>query len=435
MAADRDDPPAARWTRPITGRAGWVVTSQGLSSLSNFAITIVVARAVDPTSFGWFALAYSLYGLTVSIARSAVSQPLSIRFAADPEARGQGIAEAAGAAGLVGAAGGAVTLVTAAVAVLLGGDAAVLVTMALVLPGLMLQDLWRYAFFTLGTPRGAAANDLVWVLVQAVAIAGALRLGSSSAAVLTGAWGLAGAAAAAYGVRQVGCAPRWSAGPRYLRRHRDLGGTFSLVTLIYLGTSYLVMIALGPIVGVAGLGALRGGNALFGPYNILVNGLVAAGPAEARRILAEDPQRLLPVLARVSSGLAAFALAIGVVLVALPDAAGEAVLGETWASASMLVPALLSAALGRAVTMGALVGLRVVEAKADLIRVSVVANGVSTVVALAAGATGGLQPAAWGLSSGVWIAAVVAWRALSDHLSVAVGQHRQRRAGREVPSS
>jgi hypothetical protein len=118
----------------VIRRIRWVVASQGLSSLSNFGLTIIVARTVDQTAFGWFALALSFYGVTLSVTRAAVAQPLAIRFAADPDRRGDAIAGAGGAAIVVGLMGALVMLVTAAVVAVTGGEAGSLAVTGAFLP-------------------------------------------------------------------------------------------------------------------------------------------------------------------------------------------------------------------------------------------------------------------------------------------------------------
>jgi O-antigen/teichoic acid export membrane protein len=393
-------------------RAGWVVASQALSSISNFGMTLVVAREVDQTAFGWFALAFAAYGLVLSVARAAVGEPLTIRFAAKPIGRDDRIAAAAGAAAVVGVAGALATLMVGGVTAALGGDGAALAVMAVALPGVLVQDLWRFAFFTVGTPHRAATNDLLWVITQIVLVLGCIRLDWSSAPALVAAWGLAGAIAAVYGAVQMGRAPAWRQGPVFLRHHRDLGGTLTFVTAVYLGTNSLVLLVLGPVVGIRGLGALRGANALYGPYNLLVAGLAAAGPAEAARTRARHPERFLPNLWRVSVALALCGVLVGAGLGLLPAEVGRELLGETWPSVSMLLPAVALDAVGRSAAIGGLVGLRVLEAKRDLVRTSVAANGVQTVMALLGGAVLGIQGAAWGLATGSWVAAAVTWHSL-----------------------
>jgi O-antigen/teichoic acid export membrane protein len=404
---------AASGRRPLAGRAAWVMTSQALSSLSNFVLTVVVARSVDQEAFGWFALAFSAYALTVSFARAAVGQPLAVRFGADAARRQVESAAAAGAACVVGVAGGVAAAAAGVIVQLTGGAGGALLVMGAALPVVILQDLWRYVFITAAQPRRAAANDLVWLGVQTV-LFGALFAGTSpSAPPLVAAWGIAALVASAYGVRQSRMFPSLAGGIGYLRRHRDLGGVLVLETVVHLGSAYLVMFALAPVIGAAGLGALRGAQALFGPYTLIVAGLLAAGPAEAGRLRAEGGRRWVTWLRLASSGLVVAALAFGTVLALLPDPVGEAVLGDTWQSARPLIAPFTVGAVGLGAAFGGLVGLRVVEAKRDILRITGLANGAAAIASVGAGLVGGLLPAAWASALAPWIYAAGAWRVVA----------------------
>ena len=47
---------------PLT-RLGWGVADQGISSVGNFAFSIIVAKALSPSDFGAFAIAFVTYGM------------------------------------------------------------------------------------------------------------------------------------------------------------------------------------------------------------------------------------------------------------------------------------------------------------------------------------------------------------------------------------
>ena len=73
------------------------------------------------------------------------------------------------------------------------GDA--FVALAIVLPGLLLQDAWRFAFFAKGEGKKAFVNDCVWGVALLPALYVAAHVHTVVAFVL--AWGLSGAVAAA----------------------------------------------------------------------------------------------------------------------------------------------------------------------------------------------------------------------------------------------
>ncbi|MGH3263131.1 MAG: hypothetical protein ACRDNS_14165, partial [Trebonia sp.] len=130
-------------------RLGWGLLDQAVSSLTNFAIVLYVARTVDAAQFGAFSLAYTTYGFALSASRGLASGPMQVRFSGSelPVWR-RATANCAGAAAVTGLVAGIGALLAA---LALGGTArAAFLGLGLTLPGLMLQDSWRYAFFTLG---------------------------------------------------------------------------------------------------------------------------------------------------------------------------------------------------------------------------------------------------------------------------------------------
>src|SRR5689334_21478121 len=116
-----------------------------MSSLTNFLLSIFVARALGATHFGAFSLAYVTYGLAINASRGPSIEPLLIRFrgTAPPTGRGASALGTGGAlvVGLIlgGCALGAGRIVR-------GTTGLAFVALGLTLPGLMLQDSWRYAF-------------------------------------------------------------------------------------------------------------------------------------------------------------------------------------------------------------------------------------------------------------------------------------------------
>jgi O-antigen/teichoic acid export membrane protein len=284
--------------------------------------------------------------------------------------------------------------------------------MAVALPAVMLQDFWRCAFFTAATPSRSAANDLLWLVVELVLFAMLAAISSSGSPAVIGAWGAAAVVAAVYGCRQARVRPLLAGSIGYLRGHFDLGGVLLADTVVSIGTSYVVVLVLAPVVGASAIGALRGAQTLFGPLQVVMAGLVTLSPPEASRLLQQDPGRLRSMLRIVSTGLGAAALVFGIALSFLPADVGRAVLGDTWGTASTLIAPFTLAFVGMSVAIGGLVGLRVVEAKRDILRISAIANVLSAIVAIVAAFVGGLSPAAWAMALGPWILAWGSWRAM-----------------------
>ena len=72
--------------RSVGGRMSWGLIDQALSSLSNFAVGIVVAHNFGLEEFGAFTLAWFTYGLILNISRGLGTDPLVVRFSGVPTA-------------------------------------------------------------------------------------------------------------------------------------------------------------------------------------------------------------------------------------------------------------------------------------------------------------------------------------------------------------
>ena len=57
--------------RRLGGAAVWTLIDQALSSLTNVALSIVVARAVTPTEFGGFSVALIAFTFIIGLLRGA----------------------------------------------------------------------------------------------------------------------------------------------------------------------------------------------------------------------------------------------------------------------------------------------------------------------------------------------------------------------------
>ena len=134
-----------------------------MSSLTNFAVSIYVARTLGAAQFGAFSLAYVTYSFVLNASRGLATDPLMVRFSGtDLPTWRRAVASCTGTAAVVGLAAGACVL--AAAAVLHGTAGGAFLALGLTLPGLLLQDSWRYSFFALGRGSQAFLNDTVWAV-------------------------------------------------------------------------------------------------------------------------------------------------------------------------------------------------------------------------------------------------------------------------------
>jgi O-antigen/teichoic acid export membrane protein len=399
--------------RPAARRTAWTVVEQGLSSLTNFAVTIAVARSVDDVAFGAFATAYLIYLLAAIVMRSLVTGPLAVRASVDT-ADHLPAAAAAGASVVCGAALG-VVIVVAGLAVG-GGFGRTLAVFGAFLAPLLLQDAWRFVFITLARPLAAVANELVWIAGQAVFLGLALTVVEPTPVNLTAAWAAGASLAALAGIAQAGFLPAVRHGWAFVRQHRDLGVPFAGASVAQFGATQATTLLLGAVVGVAGVGALRGAQTLFGPLAVVFVGLNLAAVPEGSRLAARSPHRLPRALEAMSVALAAIAIVWGTVVLALGDRVGGAILGDTWSSARTVLPAMAVAMIGAGMASGALVGLQVLEAARALFRLRVLVGAITVAAGVGGALAAGVRGGAWGLATAYWLAGAGGWWLL--HLTV-----------------
>lgn len=405
--------PAGSARRALVGRLSWGLADQAASSMTNFAVGIYVARSLGVTAFGVFSLAWVTYGVVLSVSRGLATDPLVVRFSGVPDASWRGaVARSSGTALGVGVAIGVACLV-AGLAV--GGRVGpAFACLGVMLPGLLLQDAWRYSFFAAGTGRKAFVNDLVWGVALVPALVVAARQGSVAAFVL--AWGASATVAAGYGCLQSGIRPRMRGARGWLREQRDLSYRYLVENVGVSGASQLRAYGLGAIVGVGAVGAIRGAELLLGPFLAVLMGLSLVTVAEAARVLRRAPHRLARFCLVLGAGQAVAALLWGAALLLVPGRLGELVLGDVWDSASaLIVPAALGVA-GAGLGTGAAAGLRALGAARRSLRSQLFASACYVGGGLGGAAVAGTAGSAWGVAAATVCSSAVWWLHLRSAL-------------------
>ncbi|MGD6748832.1 hypothetical protein [Streptomyces sp. BH105] len=402
--------------RALAGRLSWGLADQAASSVSNFAVGIYVARSLGVTAFGVFSLAWVTYGVVLNVSRGLATDPLMVRFSAVPEASWRrAVAQCSGTALGVGVALGAASLV---IGLAVGGSIGpAFACLGIVLPGLLLQDSWRFAFFAAGTGRKAFVNDIVWCVALVPALVVAARVGGVPAFVL--AWGGSAAVAAAYGCLQSGIGPRLTGARTWLREHRDLGTRYLVENVSNSGGSQLRAYGLGVIVGVGAVGVVRGAELLLGPFMAVLMGLSLVTVAEAARVLRRAPHRLGRFCLLLGGGQAVAALLWGGALLLIPDRAGELVLGDVWSAASQLIVPVTLGVAGAGLGTGAAAGLRALGAARLSLRSQLFASACYVAGGLGGAAAGGVVGSAWGVAAATVTGSAVWWL----HLRYALREH------------
>jgi hypothetical protein len=389
-------------------RVFWGLADQGISSLTNFALSVVVVASTEPTSFGAFSVVFASYLVALGLARGLVSTPLAIRYSAVPHPEWKSGAAAAGGAALVVG-----VCATAACALAWGffdGTLArCIAVLAVGFPGLLLQDTWRYGFFAERRGSRAFANDGLWAILMFPALAVGASAGSLSVEWMIAIWSGSATLAALFGCGQAGLLPQPKLAFQWFRQHGDLGVRYAAESLATTGAAQITFFAIGAVAGLYGLAEVRGTLVLLGPLNILLLGVMVMGVPEAVRLIQRSPDRVFEYASMLATALGAISLILGGVWLLLPDSIGTSLLGTLWNSShALLVPLTLAMALA-GVQTSAMVFLYGLGAAGQSLRAALMYSPAIFVAATAGAALWGSSGAAWGFAMGQASAAVLLW--------------------------
>jgi hypothetical protein len=389
-----------------TARLGWGIADQAVSSITNLALGIVVARSLGAAEFGAFSLAWVTYGVILNLSRGLATDPLSVRYSGPPDDRWRSAARsAASTATALGLVVGALCLL---VGLAIGGIVgSAFVALGLTLPGLLLQDSWRMAFFVAGKGQRAFANDVVWAISLVPTMLIASNAPTTFGFVL--AWGAAAIAAALFGCVQARLVPRTSGIVSWMREHRDLGPRYLVENVSDAGSSQLQMYGLGAIAGLPDVGAVRGAQILLAPVVALRMGITLIAVPEAARVLKRWPRRLQAFCLVLGGSQAAACVLWGAALLLIPPGVGELVLGSIWPSAAALIVPTTLALVAGALFDGAFVGLRALGVSRRSMPVRV-ARAIAWVIGGIVGAfLGGAAGSVWGTAAANFLGVVLVW--------------------------
>jgi O-antigen/teichoic acid export membrane protein len=380
-----------------------------LSSGSNFALSAFVAATVSAGGFGAFTVVYGVYNLVVGFSGGLASVPLVVRYSAAAPARFRAASRASvGAALVVGTLAGIVCL--AAAPFTTPAVAGPLRALGVTLPGLLVQDAWRYSFVTGGRPAKAAANDSLWIVLQLLAIGALLAVGKVSALSMVLAWGGSGCAAALFGCWQAQAAPAPRQVFAWLQEQRTLTWRYAAEAVVHRSGSWVALALVGAVAGLRAVGALRGALLLLaGPLNLLLMGATFVFVSEGVRLLHRSPGQLPRAVRTQSAAAIGIAIAWCIVVLVLPDAVGSRVLGATWQQAKSLLPLLVVFIVALAACVGPTQGMLALGAAKRSLFTQVVGLAVQLPSMAVAAALAGARGAAIAAALTMVFRTVLAW--------------------------
>lgn len=375
-------------------RFGWGVTDQAVSSLTNAAVSMYVARELGAAQFGAFSLAYVTYSLVINASRGLATDPLAVRYSsAELPVWRRAVAGSTGTAIVVG---GVASLCVLAVAVVLGGTTKMaFIALGMMLPGLMLQDSWRFAFFALGRGSQACLNDTI----QGVTLVPTLLLlrltHHSDVFSFVLAWGASANIAAAVGPFQARVMPRVDRVWAWVREHRDLGPRYLMENTANSGSGQVRSYGIGFILGLSAVGYLAAAALLMGPFMALLMGALLVTVPEAARVLQRSPERLWRFCLMLGACLALAAFAWGGALILLmPYGLGHLLIGPIWRQAYPLMLPTTLWFTGTGAGIGASAGLRALGASRRSLLAQTSYSVVSVIIYLIGAYYGGAMGAA-----------------------------------------
>lgn len=401
--------------RGPTTRAAWGLADQSLSSLTNVVLGIIVARSVSQEGFGAFSTVYLVYAFLVLLVRAGTSEVLVVRYSGVPLQRHREGAEVAVGATLVIGILAVPTFVLVS-QLFRGSLGSAFLVLAVLLPGLLVQDTWRFVFFSARRPAAATLNDAVWGTSQLLILAVVANYGTISVGSALLAWGGGAYIAAAFGVVQSGMRPRPSGVRAWWHEHRQLIPRFMGEHVFMRGSNQLAFVVIAGITTLGAFGALRAAYLLLGPLKVFFASAIIIAVPEGVRLYRDRPASLVKMALAISVACVTICVVVGAILLALPAPLGAALLGESWQGARELLFPLIVASAAFGLEMGPTLGLRAMAKARESLTARALMAPVRVICATLGALVWGINGAAWGLALGEIFGAALWWQ---QFLSVA----------------
>ena len=405
------DPGAREQGQPLSSlrrQGSWAVVDQVLSSGTNFVPSLLMARVLGPRGYGTFSLAFLAWFGVLTLVRSALMQPYTLAASANEGDAWRDITRSAsGAVILAGVAWGAVFAIVAIVA---GPSSALgrsFLVIALLAPGLALQEFWRVASFSAFRARTAAMNDGYWAIGQVVAFGILLSLGHATAPECLLAWGAGAWVAAVLGILQLSVVPRVDlAAVRWARKWGRVGAWFTVASGSYAVSMYGIAVIVSAEFERAAVGLFRIVQLLFGPVQLLTIAGESVFMPHLVRVVKRTGDSGLGLVVRYSLVMGGLVAAYGIALVAAAHLVLVTFFGAAFAGAGALVlPMVISNAIDASCS-GADAHLRVREMGSRIAAIQVASSVVRVAAVVVLAHTNGLRGAVWGLVVGSAVNAI-----------------------------
>lgn len=382
----------------MTLRFGLTATDQCVSSVSNFAVGVAVARLAGVAGFGGYSLAYAIWLVVAAFHRSLITDLMSIENDVQkPDGSDQVRLGLAGEVCLGITSG--VGFAAAGLVMLIVGEhqfGICFLVLGPFLPFLLAQDYWRWVGFMKARPGSSLANDVLFLGVQFAVFGLLLSSGIHSLGLAVGAWGLGALAGAAYGCRQHHLTPGVKGGVERIRLRWRLSRWLVGVDVISSTQAQAYLLLTGAFLGPIGVGGLKSAaNLVTGPSLVLLQAGGSIGLPEASRGLNDCGW---PGLRRVQRVVTAAGVT-GVGLIALLIVFfGRQLLADIYGPAfgryAGIADVLAAAMFVQTLSLGAILCLKVTRQTGQLFRVYLISCLASTIITVSLTPPFGLRGAA-----------------------------------------
>jgi succinoglycan biosynthesis transport protein ExoP len=383
------------------------IVDQGASSVSNFALAILVAHYSDASAIGVFAILTTTYVIAQGVVRSLTSDCLLTRSETDDTV--MAVFERGGylAALVVSVVLGLFVLVVSG---FLSSEFTIpLVIFAVAFPFMALQDFSRFIGISRNDPAYAVRLDVAWLVLFLLAY-GVLRSEDLvSLPWLFGAWCGAGAL--------VGLTTMRSHVVRHGRRllaawvesERGVGVRFAGQFMLVTSWSYFIVYLLVLVITLSAIGHFKLAQLSIGPITVMAAGLQAALISLGARRFQVNKHKATHFFLFAGLGTAFVTLLWTALIYFAPVHIMTSLLGPSWPQARVLVPYVglgfaLSSFSGAATS-----GLRAVRAAKENLRLALIMVPFLFIPCMGGAVLWGARGAAIGLCVAYSVYSILGW--------------------------
>lgn len=408
-------------TEPLAvGRVSLLAIDQVLSSISNLLVGLLAIRSLGLDEFGTFSVIYVSYTLVLGFTRAAFADPYMAGVFAEDEERDRHVVVVVFL--LTGLGFGLVTgLALAVLNMATGVVAAVLVV---TLTGVFVLDAVRYVGFKAPAPIAACAADGSWVVSLLAAIV-VVDVNLSVAGVLL-VWAAAGSFSLVVAIPFLPSRMVRLAGLSGTRTHGRVRASYAVDYSLSSGVGQLASIALGPMFGLAALGAFRTVSLVLRPATTIATAVQSLLLNEFALFSKRGTGGITRFAGLIGVGLVASNVAWAAIVLVLPQRWMIDLIGPAWALVETLLLPVVVLNVGLVAVVPAQMLLRYRQHLSRLLGARVFASALLLGGLVAGDVVAGIRAATWGMALGAICGAFAFWLAV---LLPVGDQNRQKKGG------